>query len=233
MLYQVYANGDSWTSGWPDEETYGHREFSWPHLLSLKLNQPVLNDARAKSSNSRIYRRTFDYLVLHKPKIALVFLTRWERLEYGNNKTGKMHQYLPQFNASYFKKDWHPYLSYSNMLRNIISLQNTALQTNTSLYFLDTHTNNFEHNLTLEWFKGILKRNGTFDAMDDERILKKFQRVQELANSINYDNFISRQSFKELVTVIDPDKSNGHPTLNEHQKMAEIVYNFLNSKGFE
>ena len=123
----IYVNGDSWTSGWPAEETYGHQEFSWPYLLSLKLNQPVLNDARAASSNYRIYRITFDYLLTNRPKIAIVFLTSWLRIEHGNCESGKIYQYLPGRDPKFYKNDWHPYLSYTNFLRQIISLQKTYM----------------------------------------------------------------------------------------------------------
>ena len=99
----IYVNGDSWTSGWPDEETFGHREFSWPHLLSLKLNDTVINDARAASSNYRIYRRTFDYLLNNKPTLSIVCLTNWIRIEMGNIESVKIYQYLPIRDKKYFK----------------------------------------------------------------------------------------------------------------------------------
>jgi hypothetical protein len=166
----IYVNGDSWTSGWPDEETYGHREFSWPHLLSLKVNKDVINDARAGCSNDRIYRRTFDYLLLNKPELAIICLTHWTRFELGSVISGKIYQYIPGQKNPLLKHHWHPYLAYSNFLRKIISLQTIANTTNTKLFFLDTFDQNLERTPTLKWFKEQLKLSNVFDVMDDLRI---------------------------------------------------------------
>jgi hypothetical protein len=219
----IYVNGDSWTSGWPDEETYGHREFSWPHVLSLKLNQPVFNDARAASSNYRIYRRTFDYLLENCPKIAIISLTSWVRVEYGNCESGKIFQYIPKKDPKFYKNDWHPYLAYTNFLRQIISLQNIATQTNTQLWLLDSYKNNFNRCPTLEWFKDILKEGGVFDAMNDERIEQKFNKVLALSKHINYDNFISEKSYQELIVGCKIEQY--HPVKDGHALIADIVYN--------
>lgn len=221
----IYVNGDSWTSGWPDEETYGHREFSWPHLLGQLLEQPVLNDARAASSNYRIYRRTFDYLLNQTPALAIVAWTSWIRVEFGNAESGKIYQYIPGQHPEFFKKDWHPYLAYTNFLRQIISLQNISEKTNTKLCMIDTFQNNLMINPTLEWFKGILQQGQVFESMDDDRIEKKFNTVLSLNRHIDYNKFMFKNSYQELIKDFQLVKR--HPVHDGHQHLAGMIYNYL------
>ena len=218
----IYVNGDSWTSGWPDEETYGHREFSWPHLLSLKSNNAVINDDRAGSSNYRIYRRSFDYLLNNSPSLSIVCLTSWVRLECGNAESGKIFQYLPSRDPQFFKNTWHPYLAYTNFLRQIISLQSVAKTTNNRLFLLDTYDNNLNRNPTLEWFKKILHEGGVFDVMDDVQIEQKFNKVLALNKHIDYNMFLSEKSYYDLITGCELIQK--HPTKDGHKKIANFVY---------
>ena len=221
----IYVNGDSWTSGWPDEETYGHREYSWPYLLGQLLEQPVFNDARAASSNYRIHRRTFDYLLNQTPDLSIVAWTKWIRIEFGNAGSGKIYQYIPSRDPEFFKKDWHPYLAYTNFLRQIISLQITAEKTNTKLCMIDTFQNNLIVNPTLEWFKDILREGQVFDLMDDDRIEQKFNKVLALNKHIDYDKFMFKNSYQELVKDFQLVKD--HPVKEGHQHMSEMIYNYL------
>ena len=221
----IYVNGDSWTSGWPDEETFGHREFSWPHLLSLKLNETVINDARAGSSNYRIYRRTFDYLLNNKPELAIVCLTQWGRFEIGNAVTGKIVQIIPTQNPEEYKDKWYPYLLYSNLLRQILSLQFLATAQGTNLLFLDTFSNNLNRSPSLEWFKDLLKLSLAFDAMDDSRIESKFSKILDLTNKINYNQFLSSMSYQEIIK--DCKMSKDHPVIDGHKKIADFIYKKL------
>ena len=218
----IYVNGDSWTSGWPNEESYGHREFTWPHLLSLKLNDIVINDARAGSSNYRIYRRTFDYLLNNNPMLSIVCLTSWVRIELGNAKTGKVFQYIPHRDPQFYKNDWHPYLAYTNFLRQIISLQSIAKTTNNKLFLLDTFENNLNATPNIEWFKTILQQGGVFDTMDDQRIEQKFNKVIALNKHIDYDMFLSKHSYQQLITGCKLVKN--HPVEDGHIKITNFIY---------
>lgn len=218
----IYVNGDSWTSGWPDEETYGHREFSWPHLLSVSLNSALLNDARAASSNNRIYRRTFDYILKYQPPVAVVCLTHWVRQEVGHAVSGKIYQCLPNRESYLYKDYWHPYLHYSNFLRQIISLQCVAVQCKTNLLLLDTYKNNLNKTPTIEWFKSILKLSVAFDAMDDDRIDSKFIKIIDLNNKINYNNFISEISYQEIIK--DCKMVKNHPVHDGHKKISDFIF---------
>jgi len=220
----IYVNGDSWTSGCFDEGSYGHREYSWPHLLGQLLEQPVFNDARAASSNYRIYRRTFDYLLNQTPDLAIVAWTRWVRVEFGNAASGKIYQYMPGKDPEVFK-NWNPYLAYTNFLRQIISLQTTAEKTNTKLWMIDTFQNNLLKNPTLEWFKDILREGQVFDLMDDDRIEQKFNKVLTLNKHIDYDKFMFDNTYQDLVKDFQLVKD--HPVKDGHQYLSEMIYNYL------
>jgi hypothetical protein len=221
----IYVNGDSWTSGWPDEETHGHRNFSWPHLLSLKTGNIVINDARAASSNYRIYRRSFDYILSNAPDIAVIFFTSWIRLESGNAESGKIYQYIPVRDPAFFKNDWSPYLAYTTFLRQIISLQLASKSVGTKLYMLDTFSDNLIKHPTKEWFITILKDTGMFDKFDDERIEKKFNKILALNQLIDYNMFISESSYQTLINGCMLKQN--HPIKDGHESIATIVYNAI------
>jgi hypothetical protein len=224
----IYANGCSFTSGWPDEEIYGHRQYAWPHLLSLRLGEDILNDARAASSNYRIYRRTFDYILNHKPKIAIICITSWLRRERGITDSGLIYQYNISNHPKEFLKDWHPYLAYSNFLRQIISLQITAKSRNTDLYILDGFKNNLQLNPTYDWFVKILQLGGVFDNMDDKRIEKKFNVIKNLNQHIDYST-IMPSTLEDIVEGTERVET-GHPRREGHERVAEFIYNFIQNK---
>lgn len=223
----IYVNGDSWTAGWPLEEILGHRNDSWPHILENLSNQPVINDARSGCSNYRIYRKTFDYILTKKPKLAIVCLTSWVRFEMGDVDSGKIYQYMPSSTTAtdIYQKYWHPYLEYTNFLRQIIALQQLASASQTNLYFLDTFNNNLIRSPTLEWFKDILRLGNIFDKWNDETINKKFQNLIMLNECINYNKFISEHSYQDLIKGCKLDQ--GHPVRDGHEKIAQIIYNLV------
>lgn len=223
----IYVNGDSWTSGWPLEGTYGHREHSWPYLLSKITGVDVCNDARPASSNYRIYRRTFDYILNNSPQIAIVGLTSWARFELGDTGSGRIHQYLPHQTevAFFYKKYWHPYLEYSNLLRQILSLQCVAQVKSTKLYFLDTFNDNLIRNPSYEWFHNILKMGNVVEKMNDEYISKKYQKIIDLDKNISYNMFISDKSYQSLIG--DCKLIEGHPVEDGHEKIAKIIYEVI------
>ena len=223
----IYVNGDSWTSGWPLEGTFGHRNHSWPHLLSELSSIEVFNDARTASSNYRIYRRTFDYILNNSPKIAIICLTSWARFELGDIKSGRIHQYLPHQKevAFFYKKYWNPYLEYSNLLRRLLSLQCVAQVKSTKLYFLDTFNDNLNMNPSYEWFTDILKMGDIFSKMDDEYIAKKYKKIIDLDKHINYNMFISDKSYQSLVN--DCELVEGHPVEDGHIKIAKLIYEVI------
>jgi hypothetical protein len=124
----LLVSGDSWTSCWPLEERLGHRDFGWPNLVSQYFNFRLIDKSRAGSSNYRIYRKAFDTMLYDECQLAIVFLTHWARFETGSTygeKPGRIYQQLPAQSESSpaFKMFFNGYKNYTDMIRNIISLQ--------------------------------------------------------------------------------------------------------------
>jgi len=226
----LLVNGDSWTSCWPLEERLGHRNFGWPNLVAKHFDFDLIDKSRAGSSNYRIYRKAFDGL-LQDADLVLVFLTSWERFETGATfgpKPGGIYQHLPSDPESKnaFKLFFNGYKNYTDMLRQIISLQSISKTQNVPCFFLDTFSNNLHQNITLDQFKDVLKYNiEIFDNNDDRRIEDKFQVVKRLESTIDWSSFISHNSYQQLIQKCKLE--NGHPVEDGHSKIAEVVINFL------
>jgi hypothetical protein len=136
-----------------------------------KPNYLKLSEKKFKTPQ-QAYSVAFDYILNNSPKIAIICLTSWARFELGDNKSGRIHQCLPNQKevAFFYKKYWNPYLEYSNLLRHILSLQCVAQVKSTKLYFLDTFNDNLNKNPSYEWFTDTLKMGDAFSKMDDERL---------------------------------------------------------------
>jgi hypothetical protein len=235
---KLLVSGDSWTSCWPLEEQLGHRKFGWPSLVAQSLNIDLVDKSRAGSSNYRIYRKTFDEMLLGNIDISLVFLTSWTRFETGSTygeKPGRIYQHLATGSAPetqyFFKKFFNSYKNYTDMLRMIISLQSLAKTVGASCYFLDTIDNNLLLDITLSEFKRILSYNiKIFENTDDQRILDKFNKVKNLTNIIDKSSFISMTSYQTLIRGCK--LVNQHPVQDGHAKIAKIIVDFLKEKHF-
>lgn len=233
----LLVSGDSWTSGWPLEERLGHRNYSWPALVSSYFDFDLIDKSRAGSSNYRIFRKAFDGISTDVD-IALVFLTSWTRFETGatfGHKPGRIYQHLPQdSNPSSklaFKLFFNGYLNYTNLLRQIISLQYLAKRSNTDCFFLDTFDQNLFADISLDKFKDILKYNiAVFDNINDQQIVEKYKIVKLLESKVDWTTFISLQSYQTLINGCKFDQ--GHPVEDGHKKIAEIVIHFLESKNY-
>lgn len=231
----LLVSGDSWTSGWPLEERLGHRNFSWPNLVSQHFKFELIDKSRAGSSNDRIYRKTFDGM-LANVDIAIVCLTSWARFESGlttSKKPASIYQHLPhQAESSLaYKTFFNSYLSYTNLLRKIISLQSLAEKTNTKCFFLDTFKNNLFFDMSLNEFCDMLKHNiSVFDNMDDQRIANKFKTVKMLESNVDFSSFISKKSYQEIVKDCKFDQY--HPVEDGHRQIADVIINFLESKYY-
>jgi len=230
-MANLLVSGDSWTSCWPLEERLGHRDFGWPNLVSKRLGLDLVDKSRAGSSNYRIYRKAFDGIISGHVDLVLVFLTHWTRFEMGASygpKPGRIYQHIPSDPQSEqaFRLFFNPYKMYTDILRQIISLQNLAKINNVPCFFLDTFDNNINLSMSVEEFKQILAYNiDVFDNMDDDRINEKFLTIQMLCKQIDVSQFISQNSYQTIITGCDLEQ--GHPTQVGHQKIADIVINFL------
>lgn len=226
----VLVSGDSWTSGWPLEEDLKTRDFSWPSLASRRLGYRLRDKSRAGSSNARIYRKAFDGLLDPEIDMCWVWLTHWARVETGHTNSGRIWQHIPVQKESQelFTQWFHPYLNYSNMLRQIISLQSLACAVKKPIWFLDTVKNNLIWDMDLDKFKDLLRSSpDVFDAMDDERIEQKLSIVQNLTKAIDTSHFMGLESYQSIVAGLAQDR--GHPMQDAHRKMADHVVHWLST----
>ena len=228
----ILVSGDSWTSGWPREEVLPREKFSWPTLVAKHFGAKLIDKSRAMSSNYRIYRKAVEGILDADVDTVLVFLTSWTRWETGSGygeKPGRIYQHLSgHANTEEFKKFFNGYKQYTDSLRTIISLQSMAKQYNTRCFFLDTFQDNVysKQVITIEDFKKILAFNVIeFDNMNDQRIVDKFNKVINLYKHINKEMFISLTSYQEIIKDCKLEK--GHPVEDGHQKIADVVINFL------
>lgn len=231
----LLVSGDSWTSCWPLEERLGHRKHGWPSLVSQHFGFDLIDKSRAGSSNYRIYRKSLNGLI-GNADLVLSFLTSWTRFETGATfgpKPGQIYQHLAMQSESkeVFKLFFNGYKNYIDMLNQIISLQSISITTSVPCFFLDTFANNLQRNISLEQFKNILKHNMlVFENMNDERIQNKFNTVKMLESHIDWNKFISNCSYQESIQGCKLES--GHPIEDGHEKIAQIVIHFLESKGY-
>lgn len=231
----LLTNGDSFTSCWPMEARLGHRRFGWPSLVCQHFDWKLIDKSRAGCSNYRIYRKTFDALFSDEVTIAVIFLTYFTRIETAANfgtKPGRVYQYQSpgdQESREVFERFYNGYKNYADMLRQIISLQRCAASIGKPCYFLDTFDDNLYRDISYEQFRDVVKTNiVAFDAMDDARMLDKYQTIKLLESQIEWDKFISDRSFSFLVKHCEFEQ--GHPGIAAHRHMANIVIDFLQEK---
>lgn len=234
-MANLLVSGDSWTSCWPLEEQLGHRLLGWPNIVATRFGFDLIDTSRAGSSNYRIFRKAFQK-ILERPTLSIVFLTSYTRFETGvlyGEKPGKIYQHIIQNPASNeaFRKFFNGYKQYSDMLRQIISLQAVSQKYNVQCFFLDTFSKNLFTDLTLNDFNRILTESNQFDYLDDATILKKYKNIKELEHNIDWSLFISKDSYDKLIQGCDLVQS--HPVEDGHLKIADIVTQFLQDKGYQ
>jgi hypothetical protein len=231
---RLLVSGDSWTSGWPLEQSLGHRDFAWPRLVSQHFGFDLIDKSRAGSSNFRIYRKAFDGLISGDIDCVLVFLTNWSRFETGANygpKPGRIYQHIVNDSDSdeAFRRFFNGYKNYTDMLRQIIALQCVSVQRQIPCFFLDTFDHNIVLDISMDDFIRILQYNfSVFDNMDDDRIADKYRVVKTLTQALDLDNFISTKSYQSLIAGCVMQSE--HPVESGHRVIADTVIKFLESK---
>lgn len=235
----MLVSGCSFTSGWPMENTLGHRNFAWPRLVADHFDYNLIDKSRSASSNYRIYRKAVDGLLDDNVDFVIVFLSEWTRLETGVNfgdNPGRIHQHLTGRDREIFEKFFNGYKNYADSLRMIISMQSLSKQYKKPLYLLDTFSENIHRNISHDHFVQILRFNDiVFDSMNDEYINNKFNKVKNLEKHIDWDVFIHNKSYQELIgggsSKLPFSESKyfvkGHPNEDGHKKISNIVINFL------
>ena len=77
IMNKVLVSGDSWTSGWPLEETQPREQFTWPNIVAKHFDAQLVDTSRAGSSNYRIYRKAVEGILDDSIDTVLVFLSSW------------------------------------------------------------------------------------------------------------------------------------------------------------
>jgi hypothetical protein len=241
-MKKILVSGDSWTSGWPLEETVPREKFTWPNLVAQHFECDLVDKSRSGSSNYRIYRKGFEGILDSSVDTVIIFLSSWTRWETGSTigeKPGRIHQHLVGFKSPSLRTDYKIFQNFFNgykqltdSYRMIIGLQNLACQYNKRCYFLDTFNNNVytKYHITLAEFKKILQYNfAEFDAMDDNRIKEKYNKVVNLYKHIQKETFICNDSYQEIIKDCKLDRN--HPVKDGHQKIAQVVIDFLEGEN--
>ena len=257
-MKKVLVSGDSWTAGWPLEETVPREQFTWPNLVAQHFACELVDKSRAGSSNYRIYRKCFEGILDSSVDTVIVFLSSWTRWETGSTigeKPGKIWQenaggqprhltskvtrrvqtqqhLVKDVDMEFFRNFFNGYKQITDMYRMIISLQNLAKQHNTKCYFLDTYIDNVYNKdcITLAEFGTILQYNiSEYDNMDDERIKEKYNKVINLYKHIQKETFISNDSYQKIIK--DCKLEENHPVKDGHQKIAQVVIDFLEGEN--
>ena len=235
-MQKLLVSGDSWTYGWPKVLSTSGKDFTWPNIVAKHFNVELIDKSNSGCSNYRIYRKAVEGILDPTVDTVLVFLTSWTRWETGSGygeKPGRIYQHILRgSNVELFKNFFNGYKQYTDILRQIISLQSMAQTYGTSCYFLDTFQDNVYNTeiITKEDFKKIIATNVVeFDNMDDQRINSKFNKVINLYKHVDKNQFISLTSYQEIIKDCKLEK--GHPVEDGHQKIANVVIDFLEGEN--
>jgi len=217
------------------------KHLTWPRLLSKKLKKPIVDDSMSGASNGRIFRRTSNNIILKNVNVAIVFLTKWSRMETGNPEWKTTIGHNIEFTETqqilvnshnhdyYFETYFEPIFQYEIFLHGIINLQCLANQYNTKLYLLDNFAENLYQNLDFDIFcKKINFEHYMTRKHHKDHFFKKYKLMKELISHINFDNFISDKSYQELIG--DAPLEEDHPLEEGHSIISDIVYNFIAKK---
>lgn len=213
------------------------KENAWPQLLANKLGIAVSNYARSGSSNSRVYRTAFDKILNPDNSIYIVELGPYSWYEIASSVTGKIEQIHTPYNNSklntiILKEYYNNYFFYTNLLRQIVSLQALGETKSVELYFLDS-TAHMLRELTYETFvNDIIGMNSKlFNALDDEMLLERFNITKNINDQINYKKFFLTQPSYTILKENNLLDQTNHPTVEGHKLISEMLYQeILNNK---
>ena len=236
-MKKILVSGDSWTAGWPLEESVPREKFTWPNLVAQHFESDLIDKSRSASSNYRIFRKGFEGILDSSVDTVILFLTSWTRWETGSgygDKPGRIYQQSVRYkhNVELFKNFFNGYKQYTDCLRQIISLQSMAKTYGTACYFLDNFDNNVynKHIITEKQFKSILSSNIIeYDNMDNQRVKEKFNKVLNLYKHVDKKQFISLRSYQDLIKGCKLVEL--HPVEDGHKQIARIVIDFLEGEN--
>lgn len=225
-IKKLYANGDSWTYGQelgdnlPDELDYKFYN-SWPWWLAQRMNIPqVVNDSLGGSSCDRIFRRTIDYIKNQKDISDTVFILGWtsaERFEWPTTKKLTHHN-------GYSDDEWEEVHWISMLFSNDVSASGHERTWHDKL----ARINQFKN----KWFR---IRDYQADLNKVEQYIYILNELIKEKNSTVYHFWALGQPIQKynildesLIKIADKKQWSrekyGHPTVESHQKIADIIY---------
>lgn len=211
----LYACGDSWTEGNEIPPTASQSEKyynTWPWFLSRVLDIPVcVNDAAGAGSNTRIFRKTtdfiFDWLGKGKDPADLLIVIGWttpERVE------------LPS-NGSYYRITAHSVLGD----RDHIDVANQYQKIFTKAYNSEQYTlESLKHMLNLRAIcKGVGVKYRDFIAIGSRPYVYKLLAQQKF--NLSLENMYP-ETWNDYAHMHNhPRYPHQHPTIETHKLWAE------------
>lgn len=232
-IKKLYANGDSWSFGaelgdnLPDELDYKFYN-SWPMFLSQRMGIPqVINDSLGGGSCDRIFRKTVEYIKSQDTIEDTVFILGWtseERFEWPSKTNVRFHDG--------FKDDyWEDVVYISMMFSNEISHGPHA-----DSEHIDTIAR--LNGLKNKWFRlrdyeGDLKKVENYVYILDELVKAKGGQIYHfwvLGTPLPKYNL-----FNTTLSAITernqwPRQKHKHPNEETQQKIADTIYDAIQSK---
>lgn len=230
----IYINGDSWS--WAEDLSDPN---IWPNILGKKFSKPIKNDAIGCGSNSRIMDNVCNLIAQGEtPEFAVIMLTAHHRFHvpgpnFGawsigpqvalNDRSGKKSDVI---------RDWFYSQSFSE-LDSVYRYYRTIWQIHT---MFDRHAipvfmfQAWDIDLTKYDVLNQLDPLTNFSLQDIDPYFEKLYRncFNFFKNESKNWNYIETP-MSTYIPYEDLDLS-GHPDINGHATIAEIVFNHVNER---
>lgn len=210
----IYAIGDSFTYG--DELT--SRDLAWPHLLSKKLQKPILNLGRPATGNKRMVKRAID-ATIDKSQLIIIGWSDCNRQEFAddigiydiwagrNYKAFQLDDPTHRINLiKYITAYDTPEYYYAEWLRQIILVQNLCKANHIPCVMFVACGAHVSHQLYHTQFTKLISAIDHSMFVDD-----MFTSVGEW-------------------TYGAPQGPNGHPLEQGHEIIANKIYEHIRNK---
>lgn len=207
----IYAIGDSFTYG----DELSNRDSAWPSVLAKFLNQPVVNQGRRATGNTRIVKRVIDNVLENNASMIIIGWSDPLRCEFADHIG--VYDLWPGRNYRAFQNDTShridmikymtayntPEYHFANWLRQIILIQSFCKM----------------HQVECVMFNACVGN-------------EMYQNNQHhLKQHINENQFVGSpvESVQEWVYGT-PHGPNGHPLEQGHEIIAEKIYEHIRNK---
>ena len=255
----ILTNGDSFTYG--DElpgsrqETDTHHHHTFTHKLASKLERKYVNLGVNGSSNMKIYRRTFDFLMKTSKEVDLLVIMwsnfgRFELCEpftLENDKSvfihseSNMNQVIPDHHSTYMKlrssTDEHVERleTLQAYVRNVLTIQTQIFH---SLQYM-AHIQWLCDKLNIPVLQGVIHRDiyplvlNTLRPVNTEGYEDYVTAIAEKMNMLRPECRIGLGHYKDIYTTGEENHTVlqwGHVCENAHTEFADMLYDIIVDK---